>query len=124
MEFAKEIRAWADGKIIQRWNSLLEKWEDDAHPIWHPTEYYRIKPVCLISEDDLRSIRRVFPDAKYVTMDSDGLAVLWEKEPRLFYNMWGTDETEEDTSVQIPGFDNYTDDYSQSFIDIDEALDQ
>ena len=38
------IKAWADGKKIQRWAGQINGWQDCPMPNWAPEERYRLAP--------------------------------------------------------------------------------
>jgi hypothetical protein len=50
------IKAWADGAVIEVYDTFLEKWGDVFHndPIWDKTKSYRIKAVPL--QDDVYEV--------------------------------------------------------------------
>ena len=41
---AELIKAWADGAIIEIYNSACNRWQQVACPEWNPTLRYRIQP--------------------------------------------------------------------------------
>lgn len=42
-KYSRLIKAWADGKAIEKWSDLRKVWNIDPNPTWSDSAEYRIK---------------------------------------------------------------------------------
>ena len=79
----KEIKAWADGEVIEHCKPGSTIWREVKHPSWSPTSIYRVAPV-------KPSITWDHVHESYValTMDSHGRAFLWTVVPEVRKSYW------------------------------------
>ena len=86
-KWANEIIAWANGKEIERYNSITDTWTVVSDPIWGGTQY-RIKP-------EPKEDRVLYTRIEFCTSDE------WDRE-----TLWTSYKEEEDNIKAV--FDGET----------------
>jgi len=102
---AELIKLWADGAEIELLSTTGE-WLPTANPTWGIDREYRVKPQPLLTDEQIAAVKLVFPEAKWVAMDNDGLAFATETDnPEPLHDCW----TPFWSRWNIPGLDGYAD---------------